>query len=280
MSSGPSGSVPSASVLAAFGAAGTPVPLAGGQGRSVRVGGFVFKPTDEHEHDDEVEWATSVFEHLASNGGFRVPKPLRAVDGRGAVEGWSAHEFLAGEPGPQGRWSDVLDAGRTFHAAVRHVPRPDFLALRTHPWAVGDRAAWEEREVDVIDDLVEPYATLRELRRPVRATPQLIHGDLTGNVLFAAGEAPAVIDFSPYWRPPEFADAVVVVDGLLWFDPPPHLVTSAGDAPDWQQLLIRALIFRLVAQSGLAGTSGRSSAGERERYLRAIEAVVNGRAPH
>ncbi|MGW2230808.1 aminoglycoside phosphotransferase [Streptomyces formicae] len=250
MSSGPSGSVPSASVLAAFGVAGTPVPLAGGQGRSVRVGGFVFKPTDEHEHEheqeDAVEWATSVFEQLASNGGFRVPKPLRAVDGRGAVEGWSAHEFLAGEPGPQGRWSDVLDAGRAFHAAVRHVPRPAFLARRTHPWAVGDRAAWEEREADVIDDL----------------------------------EAPAVIDFSPYWRPPAFADAVVVVDGLLWFDPPPHLVTSVGDVSDWQQLLIRALIFRLVAQSGLAGTPGRSSAGERERYLRAIEAVVNGRAPH
>lgn len=46
---------------------------------------------------------------------------------------------------------------------------------------------------------------------------QLIHGDLTGNVLFAADEAPAVIDFSPYWRPPVFAEAVVVADGLLWF---------------------------------------------------------------
>ncbi|QEU97935.1 hypothetical protein [Streptomyces kanamyceticus] len=273
-------SVPSASVLAAFGVAGTPVPLEGGQGRSVRVGGFVFKPGSD-EQEDAVEWETSLFEELASNGGFRVPMPLRAVDGRAVVEGWTAHEFLAGEPGPHGRWSGVLDAGRAFHAALRHVPRPAFLDRRTHPWAVGDRAAWDEREVHVIDDLVEPYGTLRELRRPVReGTPQLIHGDLTGNVLFAAGEAPAVIDFSPYWRPAAFAEAVVVVDGLLWFDLPPQLVTSGVEAPDWQQLLIRALIFRLVAQSENAGPSGRAPAGERERYVRATEAVVTGRIPH
>ena len=43
-----------------------------------------------------------------------------------------------------------------------------------------------------------------------------MHGDLTGNVLFARGLPPAVIDFSPYWRPVGFASAVVVGDALLW----------------------------------------------------------------
>ena len=42
--------------------------------------------------------------------------------------------------------------------------------------------------------------------------PQLVHCDLTGNVLFAAGLPPAVIDISPYWRPPSYAEGVVVAD--------------------------------------------------------------------
>ncbi|MFJ2590487.1 hypothetical protein [Streptomyces sp. NPDC087538] len=103
---------------------------------------------------------------------------------------------------------------------------------------------------------------------------RLIHGDLTGNVLFVRDEVPAVIDFSPYWRPPVFAEAIVVADGLLWFDLPSDLLTGSGDQPDWQQMLIRALIFRLVAHSESAGPSGRAQSGERERYVRATEVVV------
>jgi uncharacterized protein (TIGR02569 family) len=267
----PNSVLPPASALEAFGVHGTPIPLAGGQGRSIRVGGFVFKPADCAE--DEVEWAASVFEKLTPNSGFRVPIPLRAVDGRSVVDGWTASEFLAGEPGPQGHWDEVISAGRAFHAALRHVPRPDFLDRRTHAWAVADRVAWGEQEVEVIEDLAEPFSALLELRRPVEQAAQLIHGDLTGNVLFAAGEEPAVIDFSPYWRPPVFAEAIVVADGLLWFAPPSDLLTGGSDRPDWQQMLIRALIFRLVAHSRSVGSSGRAGAGERERYVSAIEPV-------
>ena len=39
------------------------------------------------------------------------------------------------------------------------------------------------------------------MRSPIVTTSQLIHGDLTENILFAEGLSPAVIDFSPYWRP-------------------------------------------------------------------------------
>ncbi|KOX45558.1 aminoglycoside phosphotransferase [Streptomyces sp. NRRL F-7442] len=274
----PGDAVPSRAVLDAFGVEGVPVPLPGGQGRSVLVGGAVFKPAEGS--DDEVEWASALFESLAPDSGFRVPLPLRAADGRSVVGGWTASEFLTGEPGPSGHWAGVLAAGRAFHAALGTVPRPSFLSRATHPWAVGDRVAWGEQDVDVIDDLAAPFSVLRELRRPVRQDgAQLVHGDLAGNVLFAEGEAPAVIDFSPFWRPPVFAEAVVVVDGLLWFDLPPGLLTSGGGTPDWQQMLIRALIFRLVAQSELTGPSAPARPGERERYARAVDAVVRAGAP-
>ncbi len=135
----------------------------------------------------------------------------------------------------------MLSAGRAFHHALRQVPRPDLLDRRVHPWAVADRVAWSEQAIDVIDDLAALFSTLLELRRPVRQdAAQLIHGDLTGNVLFAAGRAPAVIGFSPYWRPPVFAEAIVVADGLLWG----------------------------------AGPRGRARQGEPDRYARAADVVV------
>ncbi|MGW0538436.1 aminoglycoside phosphotransferase [Streptomyces sp. NPDC003032] len=269
----PSNAVPPPAVLDAFGVKGTPVPLVGGQGRSVLVGGFVFKPAEGTE--DEAEWAASLFETLAPGSGFRIPLQLRAVGGPSVVDGWTASEFLTGEPDPQEHWTGVLSAGRAFHAALRQMPRPDFLDRHTHPWAVADRVAWNEQDIDVIQDLAAPFSALLALRRPVKQdAAQLIHGDLTGNVLFAADEVPAVIDFSPYWRPPVFAEAIVVTDGLLWFDLPSDLLTSGSDHPDFQQMLIRALIFRLVAHSESAGPLGRAQPGEPERYVRATDVVV------
>jgi hypothetical protein len=64
----------------------------------------------------------------------------------------------------------------------------------------------------------------------------LIHGDLTGNVLFHDELPPAIIDFTPYWRPLEFQSAVVVADALVWEGAPPSSRTrstrSTSCAPD------------------------------------------------
>ncbi|MEU0298991.1 aminoglycoside phosphotransferase [Streptomyces sp. NPDC006175] len=268
-----SDAVPPRSVLDAFGVEGTPVPLTGGQGRSVLVGGYVFKPAEGAV--TEAEWGASLFDALATGHGFRVPRPLRTPDGRSVVEGWTAGEFLTGETGPQGRWDDVLRAGRALHAALRPHPRPAFLERRSHPWAVADRVAWGEEDVEVTEDLAASFSALLELRRPVRqGAAQLVHGDLAGNVLLAAHELPAVIDFSPYWRPPLFAEAVVIVDGLLWWDLPDELLSVGGDHADWRQMLVRALLFRLVAVSELVGPSGRAGPGEPERYARAARLVA------
>ncbi|MEK8145735.1 hypothetical protein NKH18_44060 [Streptomyces sp. M10(2022)] len=75
---------------------------------------------------------------------------------------------------------------------------------------------------------------LQSLREAVDAPDRLVHGDLTGNVLFAPGLSPAVIDFSAYWRPVAYADAVVAVDGLLWHGADRELADLA--APDSEGL--------------------------------------------
>ena len=52
--------------------------------------------------------------------------------------------------------------------------------------------------------------------RPVTAPSQLIHGDLSGNVLFHAELPSAIIDFAACWRPVAFVSAIVVADALVW----------------------------------------------------------------
>ena len=113
--------------------------------------------------------------------------------------------------------------------------------------------AWGDRDPgSVLADVPEPLSgQLRSLLaalRPVRLQAQLVHGDLGGNVLFAAGEPPAVIDFSPYWRPAGLALAIAAVDALMWGGADPAVLDELAGQPELDQLLARALVYRLVTE--------------------------------
>jgi uncharacterized protein (TIGR02569 family) len=231
---------PPAEVLEAFGAAGsTPAPLTGGEGRSWLAGDLVFKPADD---EAAAVWAAELLSRIREEG-FRVARPVAASGRRWVAGGWTASQRLDGEHAP--RWTEVIAAGEAFHRSVRDEPRPAFLDDRDDAWALGDRVAWEELSVKPYAGSVETLGRLAAARRPVAdLEPQLIHGDLTENVLFADGLAPAVIDLSPYWRPTGFASSIVVADALLWHGAGAKLLEATADLS--RQLLIRGLIYRLV----------------------------------
>jgi uncharacterized protein (TIGR02569 family) len=237
-----------AHVLAAFGVDGDGLAaLEGGQGSSVRAGAVVLKP---YADEPETSWLAGLVARTRADG-FRLPAPVATLDGRWTVDGWSAVQHVEGAAEPEGRWPEVVAAGRAFHAAVAAEPEPAHLAARTHRWAVADRVAWGEALVQVGPASRPLLDRLERLRRPVGLPSRLVHGDLSGNVLLADGLPPAVIDVSPYWRPAAYADAVVVVDALLWWQEPEPLVDElappALGRDDWHQLLVRAAVFRLVA---------------------------------
>jgi uncharacterized protein (TIGR02569 family) len=236
-----SGERPPAAVLCAFDFAGTPVPLAGGQGSSWRVGNVVLKPADLSER--ELEWQAEVLASISCDG-FRVPRRRRARNGSVVVAGWCAQEAVAGRY-EERRWPDIIAVGERFHAALRGIPRPNFIDRRRDPWAIGDRVAWGDVPATEAGD-VKHLPRLTAALRPLEAPSQLVHGDLGGNVLFDESLTPAVIDFSPYWRPAPFALAVVVADALVWEGADEGILDAVAHVEDFDQYLLRALIYRTV----------------------------------
>ncbi len=230
---------PPADVLAAFGVSAEPEPLPGGRGTAWRCGELVLKPLDTSS--EELEWQGALFDRLDPDG-FRVPR-LRAISA-----GWCAWEHVAGEHRERA-WPEVIAVGERFHAAVAGEPRPSFLDRRTNHWAIGERVAWGELPAEDFADVKHVPRLVGALRPIDEAANQLVHGDLTGNVLFADGLPPAVIDFSPYWRPKDFASAVVVGDALLWEGADAGLLKAVARVDDFPQLLVRALIFRAVVDA-------------------------------
>jgi hypothetical protein len=88
---------------------------------------------------------------------------------------------------------------------------------------------------------------LENMRQPVHSRSQVIHADLAGSVLFADDAAPAILDFSPWWAPVGYAEAIVLADALLFFDADPDSLALIADRPEFVQMLVRAVLFRLVA---------------------------------
>ena len=267
-----------ANVRAAFGVPTGPVlRLPGGGGACRQVGELVLKPAG---HPVMASWLADVFSGLHGPG-FRVPRPVRAAGGSWVVDGWAAWARVDGEPAPLERWPELVAASRAFHAALAGVPAPAWLGRGRNRWAVADRVAWDGADVELAPELADLVAELQAATRPVRLPNQLAHGDIAGNVLFTAGQPPTVIDFSPCRRPAGYALAVAAVDLLAWYAAPPEILDELAGEDDIDQLLLRALVSRLVTES-----LGRPDPDSRQAVRRANEPVaelllsrMSGQAP-
>jgi uncharacterized protein (TIGR02569 family) len=253
------GAQPPKHVLVQFGVDRDPEPLAGGEGLAWRAGAVVLKPTTDEE---EANWVAELLTGMPASG-FRVQRPVRGRDGGWVAGGWTAWEWLEGAHDLTSRWPEVLELCQLFHQTLPPRPRPAFLDHRTNPWSVGDRAAWGEVPLEITHPLfTRPVSRLMAGLRPVALPSQVIHGDFPGNVLFAAGQVPAVIDFTPYYRPAAFAAAVVVVDAIAWYGAGAALMAEATRMPECEQMIARAAIYRLV-------TADRASRGRARSFAEA-----------
>lgn len=271
---------PSVAVVEAFGAdTDAVVPLPGGQGGSWRAGAIVLKPASAHSH---ARWLGPLLATLPASPRFRLAHPVQANGGAWTVDGWEATSWLVGAHKPS-RWADALIASRALHDALReHVPAPPVeLARRSDsPWVVGDRVAWGERSAgDAGRAVSEVLGYAGRFIEPEWSgpRPQLIHGDLgLGNIVFAdeLSLPPAVIDFSPYWRPGGFALAVLVADALAWQDAPGFLALQfMQDEQHGRELLARAVIYRIATGARLWDLASDRFAEEVARYRQVVDVL-------
>lgn len=271
---------PDGAVLAAFGLGGEPEPLPGGQGTSWLVGEAVLKPFDRTQPSglalSALRWQAEVLTRLDGRDDLRVSVPLPTADGRWTGHGWTAWRYEPGEHLP-GRWHDIVEVGWRLHAAVADEPEPAFLSARTDVWAVADRVAWGELPAGDHAG-TEHLERLTAALEPVDGVAQLVHGDLTGNVLFHPGLPPLVIDLSPYWRPPSFASAVVIADALVCEGAGADVVRPMLVDPAFPQYLLRALVFRAVTDHLAQRHRRRADGGD--PYGPAVDLAVELAAPY
>ncbi|WP_328999614.1 TIGR02569 family protein [Kribbella sp. NBC_00709] len=259
---------PSTEVLDAFGLAEPAVLLPGGQGETWRSGDVVLKRAVS-----ESAWRAGVLAGLPESEEFRVPRPVRSRTGEWVAFGWEGTELLAGATDVR-RQDEVLRAAEAFHATVAGLPRPDFLDALDDPWSNGDRVAWGEQSIDGSPAYVELAGPLVAAWKPVDLVAQVVHGDLPGNVMFADGLPPAIIDWPVYWRPPSWASAVAVADALCWYGAEPALAARWSHLPEWGQMLIRALLYRMTTDD-LAGGAATWTEARRSGYAPVIELALS-----
>ncbi|HEY0644272.1 MAG TPA: hypothetical protein VGD39_12675, partial [Nocardioides sp.] len=185
---------------------------------------------------------------------IRLVLPVPARDGNLTVDGWAATRF---EPGTT-PCRDLATLRATAHLLHAHLAgllpeRPGVLDARTDQWAEGDRAAYDPgiarkaaaaRPEPGLRELVD--ALTEQLDGADLGREQLVHADLAGNVLLDASGIPFVIDFSPAWRSPLWAEAVCVLNAVLWLGAP------AAALDDWRagaprQAMLRAALFRVFS---------------------------------
>lgn len=261
---------PPAAVLKAWGVE-TLRPLDGGHGMAFVGGRVVLKPVLDVR---QLDWLAGVLNELPPVDDLRVIRPRRAGDGRWAVEGWSAWEYLEGEV-DSARWPEALWVSDRFHDIVSDVTWSPAVQ-GSHHWAIGDAFAWGEADVAFPERYRPLISDLTGSRDSLDDLPcQLVHGDLGGNIVFHPELPPAVIDVSPYWRPKRYADAIIVADAIAWAGADLRALEPLRD-PIGLQMLYRAILFRLGAAAITFADRDDQFGVEVAAYQTVVQAIGTG----
>lgn len=240
MTVAPGTGTPPERALTAFGVDSELERLPGGS--AWRCGGIVLRPVMDRAR---VIWLSRVLQRVDVPG-LRVARPVRASDGRWIVAGWAASRYLSGAP--EYRYDEIIPAALRLAQALAGQPRPGFR--RQDVDALADRIAWEEADVPINERRGGRwFEVLSGARRQVSLPDQVVPGDLFGGVLFDGDEPPGIVDFDPFFRPAEWGAAIAAVDAVSWGAAGVELLHHWSHLPEWPQLLLRALLFRLAGHA-------------------------------
>ena len=196
---------------------------------SWRCGDLVVKPLDLSI--EEVRWRGALFEAARERRLSRLAAARRSATA--GVPG----STCAGEHRERA-WSEIIAVGERFHAAIvgRRRGRRFWISAQTT-----GRSASASPGVSFRPRSSLTSSTCRDSqRRSGRSTrPRASSCTATSPATCSSRTTlpPAVIDFSPYWRPTGFASAVVVGDALLWEGADADLLKAVDHVDDFPQFL-------------------------------------------
>lgn len=236
----PDGDEPPQHVRAAFGVSdGQPRQLSGTSAWS--CDGVVLKPAADREH---AVWVANILSRIDAPE-LRIARPVRSTDGRTLIAGWQAYRHLDGAP--QARPDELMLTAVKLHQATADLHEVPPLVSRGGIGATADRLAWDEQDAELDEHRGGRwFEVLAGARTQVSLPDQLVHGGLCGNVLFDDEGVPGIVDFIPYRRPAEWGVAVAAVDALVWGGAEAGLLRRWAHLPEWPQMLLRAMLFRLA----------------------------------
>ncbi|WP_282939959.1 TIGR02569 family protein [Corynebacterium auriscanis] len=251
-----------AHILASYGVASAhPVQLDEEWSGGWRCDRAVLSPADEPAR---AAWIAKVMAKVRP-AGVTVSRPISSSDGRFSVSGWRARTFMSGDRAP--RFDEMAAAALRLNEALRGIPWPavmDENPLRD-PFAAADTATFAEDPTVHITEVLGadsiPSAGQAEalakamslvgLRKELGAPDQVVHGDVAGCVIFDGAADPVITDFVPAHHPAGWSVALLIVDCMAWGNAPDALLQRWGHVPDFNQLALRAAMYRLFAHAML-----------------------------
>ncbi len=238
--------VPNQDILNAFSVSGEPILLTGGEGNCYRVDNLVLKPT---RNSIESSWIAEINNTL-ENKKFRIPKPIKAKDGLWVYNAYVANEYLEGSV-QKGKYIEAIKISKEFHKSLLNIPKPDWFDKKEDVFAVADRMAWGEMPVHDYQVANEPLKIIFNLLKKNHLPSQLIHGDWgPEQILFHETLSPVILDMTPYFRPAEYPIADMLISAIVNDGADISIIDLGKDIKDFDQLLLRAFIFRICTYIG------------------------------
>ena len=237
-------------VVDSFNLKGDVIPIIGGQNTSVRVKNTVLKPAEDALH---AEILLTIIYGIHPQG-YRLSKPVKSNKGTFVSHGWICTQFETGHE-VNGRVKEKLQVARLFHQDLSIINVND-LPQVNNPWSRAHKVAWQvtelAKEIHIeIRQIIEKL--LHKVRLKENYACQIVHADLSGNILFHELLSPLIIDFSPTVAPVEYAEAILVCDCIAWQGSIVSDIDMLLNNEFNKEMIIRAVVFRLAVEAIFSG---------------------------
>lgn len=209
-------------------------------------------------------WSAKVRSALNVDG-VRVANSVRTSDGRLVIAGWQARHYIPGDFAP--RADETIVAAGRVEGGLAGVARPQFLSDKEQDYfRKCDRAAWSADPISILEEMLDPNSVPRadcaealtiaggllQLREEMVVPTeymQVCHADLVGTLLYDGTAAPVLTDIVPAWHVRGWTAALAAVDCLAMVGADEELLRRFDHLPDFGQLLVRAMCYRLFVHA-------------------------------